>query len=108
MEKEREKNLANNKNEWPRRAERFKKAQMMYKDGHVVPSKWRLVQYAFSRPKAVLLAVWTAFSGGSREGPTEKKQGDHPQLPGTEKNAEPNGFLKRWRSRRTKKAVEIP
>jgi hypothetical protein len=102
MEKECEVKVENDKNEWPERAERFRKAEAMYRDEHVVPSKWRLVQYAFSRPKAAFLTVGMAFLRGSKEEPAA------PQPPGTGKNAKSNGFLGRWRSRRTKKAGEIP
>jgi hypothetical protein len=108
MEKEREIKVENDKNEWPERAERFRKAEAMNRDEHVVPSKWRLVQYAFSRPKAAFLAVWMALSRGSQEKIMEKKRGGAPQSRGTGKNTESNGFLGRWRSRRTKKAGEIP
>ena len=107
MEKEREKKVENDKNEWPERAERFRKAEAMYKDEHVVPSKWRLVQYAFSRPKAAFLAMGMASSRGSRQEPTEKKEADVPQPPETGKDAALNWLLTLGRSPRTKEADEI-
>jgi hypothetical protein len=52
--------------EWVTRADAFKKAEKINRDGLVNPSKWRLIQYALSRPAAAFLALQRAVSRDSQ------------------------------------------
>jgi hypothetical protein len=65
--------------EWAMRADAFKKAAKINRDELVIPSKWRLVQYALRRPQAAFSAVRRGFSGRPQQDSSGKrgKEKDH-------------------------------
>jgi hypothetical protein len=95
---------------WATRADAFKKAEKINRDEPIVPSKWRLVQYALSRPQAAFSAVRTAFSLGSQQESAGKKgedTADAPLYPGPGNGAKSTGLLKRLRFWRREKACVV-
>ena len=79
----------------------------MSRDEHVVPSKWRLVQYAIIRPKAAFLAVWTAFRQRSKQKAAEKEEGVAFAPPEGKETTTLTGIFKRWWSRSKKKPSKV-